>query len=76
MRSPIVFYLAIALVIIGIAVGVYYLIPGFHHIIIFSLHQGTDTFAARPLHAVVGFIVAVVGVVLVFLARPKKAAAA
>lgn len=74
MRNPLFFYLAIALVVIGIVVGIYYLIPGFHHIIGFSFNGrgATDPNATRPLHAVAGFVVAIIGVVLVPLTRPKK----
>lgn len=77
MKSPLMFYLAIALVVIGLIVGVYYLIPGFHHVLFFSL-QGrgvTDPNASRPLHAVAGLVVVIAGAVLFFLSRPKKATA-
>ncbi|HLW03876.1 MAG TPA: hypothetical protein VKT82_34835 [Ktedonobacterales bacterium] len=78
MRSPIVFYIAIAIAVIGLAVGVYYLIPGIHHTILFTLSKAGTVAASdiRPLHAVVGFVVMVVGLVLAFMSRPKKAVAA
>lgn len=64
-------YVGLALVVIGIVVGVYYLIPGFHHYIIFTFSKAGTVAAtdSRPLHAVAGFVVAVVGAVLVFLSR-------
>ncbi len=77
MKSPLVFYLAIALVVVGLIVGVYYLIPGFHHVLFFSL-QGrgaSDPNASRPLHALVGLVLLVVGAALFFVSRPKKASA-
>ena len=70
-------YVGLALVVIGVIVGVYYLIPGIHHYIIFTFGQaGTDASKSiRPLHAVAGFVVAVVGAVLIFFSRSKKATA-
>ncbi len=78
MRSPIVFYIGIALAVIGLAVGVYYLIPGFHHVILFTLSKAGTVAAtdSRPLHAVVGFVVLVVGAVVAYMARPQKKAVA
>jgi uncharacterized membrane protein HdeD (DUF308 family) len=75
MRSPIVFYIALAIAVIGLAVGVYYLIPGLSHVLIFSFNKGTSKTDIRPLHAVAGFVVLVVGLVLAFFTRPKKATA-
>lgn len=77
MRSPIVFYVAIAIAVIGLAVGVYYLIPGMHHVILFTLSKPGTVAASdsRPLHAVAGFVVMVVGLVLAFMSRPRKAVA-
>jgi hypothetical protein len=70
-------YVAFALIAIGVIVGVYYLIPGIHHVILFTFSKpGTVAASAiRPLHAAAGFVVAVLGVVLFFLTRPKKATA-
>lgn len=70
-------YAAYALIAIGVIVGVYYLIPGFHHIILFTFSKPGTVPAEqiRPLHAAAGFVVAVAGVVLFFLTRPKKATA-
>ena len=77
MRSPIVFYIGIVIAVIGLAVGVYYLIPGIHHVIIFTLGKAGSASASdsRPIHAVVGFVVLIVGALVAFLARPKKATA-
>ena len=71
-------YVGIALVVIGIAVGIYYLIPGFHHIIGFTFSKAGTAAAtdSRPLHAVGAFVVAIVGAVLVFLSRRSKKATA
>lgn len=75
MRSSLLFYLAILLIVIGILLGVYYLVPGFHHYLIFSLNGPgtTDPEATRPLHAVVCFFLAIVGAILLAYTRPKKA---
>lgn len=75
MRSPILFYIAIAVAVIGLLVGVYYLIPGVSHVLIFSLNKGTTKTDIRPLHAVAGFVVLVAGLALAFFTRPKKAVA-
>lgn len=75
MRSPIVFYIAIVIAVAGLAVGVYYLIPGMHHVILFTLSKAGTVAASdsRPLHAVAGFVVMVIGLVLAFMSRPRKA---
>lgn len=77
MRSPLVFYIALAIAVIGLAVGVYYLIPGIHHVIIFTLGKPGTVSASdsRPIHAVVGFVVLILGALLAFISRPKKATA-
>jgi hypothetical protein len=75
MRNPLLFYLAIFLIVVGIVLGVYYLIPGFHHYLIYSLNGPgvTDPNATRPLHAVVCFFLAILGAILLAYTRPKKA---
>jgi len=77
MRSPMMFYVGIALVVIGLAAGVYYFIPGIHHVIIFTFSKAGTVAATdvRPLHAVPGFVLAVIGLVLAFMGRQKKAMA-
>ncbi len=78
MRSPVLFYIGIAIAVIGLAVGVYYLIPGIHHAVLFTLSKAGTVAASdiRPLHAVVGFVIMVIGLIIAFVARPKKAAMA
>jgi hypothetical protein len=75
MRNPLLFYLAILLIVTGVLFGVYYLVPGFHHFLIFSLKGAgtTDPEATRPLHAVACFFLAIVGALLLAYTRPKKA---
>lgn len=70
-------YVGLALIVIGIVVGIYYLIPGYHHIIIFTFGSASTAAAkdSRPLHAAVGLVVVIAGAALVFFNRPKKATA-
>jgi hypothetical protein len=75
MRAPMLMYLALFLIVIGITLGIYYLIPGFHHFLVFSLKGPgvTDPTQTRPLHAIAGFFLAILGALLLAYTRPKKA---
>jgi hypothetical protein len=71
-KNPGLFYGAIAVAVIGILLGVYYLIPGVYHPLTFS---GLAT-SAHYKHAAVFFVLGVIGVVGALVTRPKANAAA
>jgi hypothetical protein len=61
MKNPAIFYAAIVIGIVGLAIGVYYQVGGLH--------------PARAIAGLaVGAVLLIVGVVGLFMARPKAAA--
>jgi hypothetical protein len=74
MNKQNLFYLGIALVALGIILGVYYLIPGIYHPAPIHLtHKGHAPNAVHRLYAVAGFALAVVGGIIAFMMRPQAA---
>lgn len=65
MKNPAIFYGAILLTVVGIALGVFFLIPGIPHII-------TDS-SMHIKHAILSFGLGVVGVIGALVTRPKAA---
>ncbi|HEX6107820.1 MAG TPA: hypothetical protein VFZ02_00305 [Ktedonobacteraceae bacterium] len=66
MKNPAIFYGGIVLAIVGIALGVFFLIPGINHIIADSnMHIK---------HALLFFGLAVIGIIGALVARPNAAA--
>ncbi len=63
MKNPALFYLGIIVAIIGVALGVFFLIPNIPHII-------TDS-AVHGKHAIAFFALAVVGILVALVNRPK-----
>ncbi len=70
MRNPALFYGALAVAVIGILLGVYYIIPGVWHPLTFS---GLAT-SAHYKHAALFFVLGVIGIVGALVTRPKAAA--
>jgi hypothetical protein len=65
MKNPAIFYGGIVLAIVGIALGVFFLIPGINHVIADSgMHWK---------HAILFFGLAVIGIIGALVARPKSA---
>ena len=65
MKNPAIFYGGIVLAIVGIALGIFFLIPGINHVIAdSSLHIK---------HAILFFGLAVIGIIGALVARPKAA---
>jgi hypothetical protein len=65
LKNPAIFYGGIVLAIVGIALGVFFLIPGINHIIADSnMHIK---------HALLFFGLAVIGIIGALVARPKAA---
>ena len=74
MKKPL-FYIAIAVAIICIALGIYYLIPGIYHFVGYSNHRSI-TMTAHRLYAAVFFLIACIGLAIAFftgLKQSKKA---
>jgi hypothetical protein len=65
MKNPAIFYGGIVLAIVGIALGVFFLIPGINHVI-------TDS-SMHIKHALLCFGLAVIGIIGALVARPKAA---
>ncbi len=70
MRNPALFYGALAVAVIGILLGVYYIIPGVWHPLTFS---GLAT-SAHYKHAALFFVLGVIGIVGALVTRPKATA--
>jgi hypothetical protein len=64
MKNPAIFYLGILVVIIGVALGVFFLIPNINHIIADS--------QVHIKHAIAFFALAVVGILIALVNRPKS----
>ena len=76
MNKQALFYGGIALVVLGVLLGVYYLIPGLYHPAPFYLtHKGHAPYAVHRLYAAGFFVIAVVGGAIVFVIRSKPARA-
>ena len=67
-KNPALFYGAIAVAVIGILLGVYYLIPGVYHPL------ASPPTVAHYKHAALFFVLGVIGIIAAFATRPKVAA--
>ena len=65
MKNPALFYGAIVVAILGVALGVFFLIPGIPHVI-------TDS-AQHIKHAILFFGLGVIGIIGALVTRPKAA---
>jgi hypothetical protein len=75
MNRSALFYAAIVLAVITIAMAIYYLIPGVYHPHL-SLHHGFALVkSTRPIYVAGFFVLALIFGVLAFMQRPKKAIA-
>jgi hypothetical protein len=63
MRNPALFFGAILVAIIGVALGVFFLIPGVNHII--------TTSGMHIKHAILFFGLAIIGILTALVTRPK-----
>jgi hypothetical protein len=71
MKSPALFFGAIAVAIIAALLGVYYLVPGVYHVLTFS---GLPT-SAHYKHAALFLVIAVIAVIGALVTRPKASQA-
>lgn len=65
MKNPAFFFGGIVLAILGVALGIFFLVPGVNHIIADS-HTHLK-------HAVAAFVIAVLGIIVALVNRPKAA---
>lgn len=65
--NPVIFACAVVFVIISVALGIFYLLPGFYHP--FTSDTATQTYAHLS-YAVGIFVVAILGMVVMRLTRP------
>lgn len=68
MKGPALFYGAIAVAVIGVLLGVYYIIPGVYHVLTLS---GLPT-SPHYKHAVLFFAIAVISVIAALATRSKS----
>ena len=66
MKNPAIFYGGMVLAIVGIALGIFFLIPGVNHVITSS--------AMHVIHAILFFGLAVIGFLGALVSRPNAAA--
>ena len=66
------FYSAVAVAVLCIILGVYYLIPGIYHFVGYSNHRSV-TMTAHRLYSGAFFVFAVIGLVCALVLRPKQA---
>ncbi|HEU5227013.1 MAG TPA: hypothetical protein VFU49_04305 [Ktedonobacteraceae bacterium] len=71
MKNPVVFYGAIVVAILSLALAVYYVIPGYSHILV----SGNPT-AMHLKHVLLFAGIAVLGVIAALVTRPKAKAVA
>ncbi len=67
MNKRTLFYGAIVVAVVALALAVYYLIPGIYHPL-----TTTPPLASHPTHAVAFFILAAIAVVAALVTRPKS----
>ena len=68
MKNPLLFYGAIVVAVLALALSIYYLIPGIYHPL-----TTTPPLASHPTHTVAFFILAVISVIAALVTRPKSA---
>lgn len=68
LKNPAVFYGAIIVAVIALALAIYYVIPGINHVLV----SGNPT-AMHLKHVALFGVIAVLGVVAALVARPKAA---
>ena len=71
MKNPALFYGAIVVAVISLALGVYYAIPGVYHVLTSGSHPAMDP---QPTHVVLFVVVAIVCVIAALVTRPRSRA--
>ncbi len=68
MKNPALFYGSIVLTVLGLALGIYYALPGIHHVATFGSHPPNDP---QPAHIALFIGLAFIGVLVALVTRPK-----
>ena len=71
MKNPALFYGAIGVAVISLALGIYYAIPGVYHVLTSGSHPPMDP---QPSHVLLFLGIAVVCVIAALVTRPKSKA--
>jgi hypothetical protein len=69
MKNPAIFFGAIAVAIIALLIGIYYTIPGFHHVATFGSHPADQM---QPSHMALFYGIFVICVIAALVTRPKS----
>ncbi|GAC1349951.1 MAG: hypothetical protein NVSMB27_27890 [Ktedonobacteraceae bacterium] len=69
MNRQLLFIGAIIVAVISLAIGVYYAIPGYHHVATFGTHPANET---QPSHVILFVAIAVVCIVAALITRPRS----
>lgn len=65
MKNPALFWGGIVVLLLGIALGIFFLIPGINHVIADS--------STHVKHATACFVIAILGLIVTLVNRPKAA---
>lgn len=70
MKNPALFFGGIALAIVSLALAIYYVVPGYPHILV-----SDDTgYPTHPTHFVLFLALVIIGVIAALVARPRSSA--
>ena len=69
MKSPAIFFGAIVVAIIALALGIYYSLSGFHHVATFGSHPADQM---QPSHMALFYGLFVVCIIAALVTRPKS----
>ena len=67
MKNPALFYGAIVVAVIALALSIYYIIPGIYHPL-----TSTPPYDSHPTHAIAFFALTVICVIAALVSRPKS----
>ena len=68
MKNPAIFFGAIAVAVISLALGIYYSIPGIHHVATFGSHPADQM---QPGHMLLFYGLVAICVIAALVTRPK-----
>ena len=71
MKNPALFYGAIVVAVISLALGIYYAVPGVYHVLTSGSHPAMEP---QPSHVVLFIVIAVVCIVAALVTRPRSRA--
>ena len=69
MKNPAIFFGAIAVAVIALLIGIYYTIPGIHHVATFGSHPADQM---QPSHLVLFYGLFVLCTIAALVTRPKS----